>query len=77
MSSNKTKIIAFFAHKGGVSKTTNVLNTGWMLVSKFNLNVVLIDADPQCNLTQALVPSARKNQNWQSDIPNGNIYSCL
>lgn len=38
-----------FNHKGGVSKTTSAYNIGWML-SK-NRNVLLVDADPQCNLT--------------------------
>jgi cellulose biosynthesis protein BcsQ len=45
-----TKKIALFNHKGGVSKTTTTFNLGWMLASK-GKNVVLVDADPQCNLT--------------------------
>lgn len=42
--------IAFFNHKGGVSKTTTVFNVGWMLASK-NKKVIMVDADSQCNLT--------------------------
>ena len=42
--------IALFNHKGGVSKTTTTFNLGWMLASK-GKRVVLVDADPQCNLT--------------------------
>jgi len=42
--------IAMFNHKGGVSKTTTTFNLGWMLASK-GYKVVLVDADPQCNLT--------------------------
>ncbi len=42
--------IALFNHKGGVSKTTTTFNLGWMLASK-GQRVVLVDADPQCNLS--------------------------
>jgi cellulose biosynthesis protein BcsQ len=42
--------IAFFNHKGGVSKTTTVFNLGWMIASKGH-RVILVDTDPQCNLT--------------------------
>lgn len=45
-----TRRIAFFNHKGGVSKTTTTFNLGWMLSEK-GYRVVLADADPQCNLT--------------------------
>ncbi len=44
------KKIALFNHKGGVSKTTTTFNLGWMLASKGE-RVILVDADPQCNLT--------------------------
>lgn len=45
-----TKTIAFFNNKGGVSKTTTCFNVGWMLAERGH-RVVLVDADPQCNLT--------------------------
>lgn len=44
------KRIAFFNHKGGVSKTTTTFNLGWMLAEK-GKRVIIVDADPQCNLT--------------------------
>ena len=47
---SKCKKIAFFNHKGGVSKTTTVFNVGWMLASK-GKKVIMVDADSQCNLT--------------------------
>lgn len=43
-------IISLFNHKGGVSKTTTAFNLGWMLARK-NKRVLLVDCDPQCNLT--------------------------
>ena len=44
------KQIALFNHKGGVSKTTTCFNLGWMLAEK-GKRVLLVDCDPQCNLT--------------------------
>lgn len=45
-----TKSICFFNHKGGVSKTTTTYNLGWAL-SKLGKKTLMVDLDPQCNLT--------------------------
>ena len=44
------KVISMFNNKGGVSKTTTTFNLGWAMASK-GKKVLLIDADPQSNLT--------------------------
>ena len=44
------KLISLFNHKGGVSKTTTAFNLGWML-ARCDQRVLLVDCDPQCNLT--------------------------
>ncbi len=46
--------IVFFNHKGGVSKTTTAYNLGWML-GILDKRVLLVDADPQCNLTSLIL----------------------
>jgi chromosome partitioning protein len=42
--------LVFFNHKGGVSKTTTTFHLGWKLARRGS-RVLLVDADPQCNLT--------------------------
>ena len=48
------RTIAFVNHKGGVGKTTSVINIAAGLVKK-KYKVLTIDADPQANLTTSLL----------------------
>jgi len=52
--------IALFNHKGGVSKTTTTFNLGWMLAAK-GRRTILVDADPQCNLTGMVLGGVTEN----------------
>ena len=48
-----SKIVALSNHKGGVGKTTSTVNIGAGL-NRLGYKVLLIDLDPQCNLSQSL-----------------------
>lgn len=58
----KTKILSIFNSKGGVGKTSSVLNISSIL-SHMGYKVLCIDLDYQCNLTQGfgITPNAEKN----------------
>lgn len=45
------KLLALYNHKGGVSKTTTSFNLAHALAND-GQRVLLVDADPQCNLTE-------------------------
>lgn len=45
------KLLALYNHKGGVSKTTTSFNLAHSLANNGH-RVMLVDADPQCNLTE-------------------------
>ncbi|GGA04682.1 ParA family protein [Okeania sp. KiyG1] len=68
--------IALFNHKGGVSKTTTTFNLGWMLASK-GKRVILVDTDPQCNLTGMVLGFSSKQELEEIYSKNQDIKSAL
>lgn len=64
--------IVFFNHKGGVSKTTTTFNLGWMLAEK-GCRVLLVDADPQCNLTALILNENFEKYYLEEATKNNNI----
>lgn len=73
-----TKIISLFNHKGGVSKTTTTFHLGWILAEQ-GKKVLMIDTDPQCNLT-GLCLSLTGNDNFEefyNQTGIDNIKKCL
>lgn len=70
--------ITLFNHKGGVGKTTLTVNLAFALAD-LGKKVLLVDSDPQCNLTSYLV-QADVVDKWldESDQPTGQtIWSAL
>ena len=55
------KKIALLNHRSGVGKTTTAFTLGWMLASR-GKRVVLVDADPQCDLTALALGD--KTESW-------------
>jgi len=65
-----TKKICLFNHKGGVSKTTTSYNLAWKL-ARTGKKVIMVDADPQCNLTGLLLGD--EFDNFYINRPNDNL----
>lgn len=66
------KKIVLFNHKGGVSKTTSTFHIGWMIAEKGH-KVLLVDADPQCNLTALFLGERFDSYYEEDDTKNQNI----
>ncbi|MFF2939464.1 ParA family protein [Streptomyces niveus] len=68
------KIISIFNHKGGVSKTTTTFNLGWML-AELGKRVIMVDADPQSNLTGVALGMIEPPQPDISNDTQGELFS--
>lgn len=61
-------VIALVNHKGGVTKTTSTANLGACL-AEAGRRVLLVDADPQANLSEAF--------GWTEDVPGERLEDLL
>ncbi|MBS1384256.1 MAG: ParA family protein [Clostridiales bacterium] len=55
------KTIAIVNLKGGVGKTVTAVNVAAILATEYGQRVLLVDADPQANATQSLLPPGEYN----------------
>lgn len=73
------KSIVFFNNKGGVGKTTLACNLVSYMNMHKNVRVLLVDADPQCNATQAILSDADSEAIYLEDNSSSpkTLYSYL
>ena len=70
------KSTCFFNNKGGVGKTTLVANLAAELTLSFGARVLVVDADPQCNLTQYVLGEEEAFRTYSETDPSS-IYSII
>lgn len=66
----------FFNNKGGVGKTTLVANLAAELSLSFGARVLVVDADPQCNLTQYTLGEEDALELYSLEDPS-TVYSVI
>lgn len=70
------KIVAMYNNKGGVSKTTTLFNLA-VFLSRKGKRVLLVDCDPQCNVTEMFFASTDLLDDPDRDLPGTSIYQAL
>lgn len=73
----KARSICFFNNKGGVGKTTLVANLAAQLALNSNQKILVIDVDPQCNLTQYLLNDGEFEETYSADSPIKTIFDVI
>jgi len=71
-----TPVLTFFNNKGGVGKTSLIYHLAWMFAS-FHKRVVIIDLDPQANLTAAFLDEDKIEAIWNQQNIGSTLYQCV
>lgn len=68
--------LALFNNKGGVGKTTLTFNLAHMFAEQ-GRRVLLVDCDPQCNLTSLALDDASLEELWRAPDGGDTIATCI
>lgn len=71
------RAICFFNNKGGVGKTTLVANLAAQLGLNLGQKILIVDADPQCNLTQYVLSDKEFETTYGGLSATGTIYDVI
>jgi len=78
VSKNGPISLCFFNNKGGVGKTTLVANLAAELALNYKAKVLVVDADPQCNLTQYVISDDEFFDYYHNeDSDYGTVFSVI
>jgi len=69
-------VLTFFNNKGGVGKTSLIYHLSWMFAS-LGKRVVILDLDPQANLTAAFLDEEKIETIWNQQNQGSTIYQCV
>lgn len=71
------KSVAIFNNKGGVGKTTLLCNLAAFFALERDKEVLVIDADPQCNATQLVYTDEQTEKLYSSKSKSFTIYDII
>lgn len=71
-----TPVLTLFNCKGGVGKTSLVYHLGWMF-SSLGKRVVMVDADPQANLSSMLLDDDTLAALWDRHHAGSTMFCCI
>jgi cellulose biosynthesis protein BcsQ len=68
--------LTFFNNKGGVGKTSLIYHLAWTFASQ-KKRIVIIDLDPQANLTAAFLDEDQIEEIWNQQNVGSTVFHCV
>lgn len=69
-------VLTFFNNKGGVGKTSLLYHLAWTFAG-LHKRVVIVDLDPQANLTAAFLNEEKIEKLWDKQDSGSTVYQCV